>query len=139
MTRTYVLTLNDCPKSINAGGGGSRAHHMGAHREKKRWEGLFLQQLMLAKVPQGMTHCNAEITVRWKRRNHRDKTNYYSSIVKPLADALAPPHGSHAPRWLPDDTQEFFQVTLNDFEYPAEWPLGIHKVELIVRLEAQYE
>ena len=139
MTRTFVLTVRDCPKSVNAGGGGSRSHWSKAYAEKKRFEGLFLQQLMLERVPTGMTHCNASITVRWKRRNHRDKTNYYHPIVKPLADVLAPPPNRHAMRWLPDDTQDYFQATLNDFEYPDEWPeAALYVVEMVVQLECEY-
>lgn len=137
--RTYTLVIRDCPKSMNDSGGGSRANPYAAAREKKHWEGIYLQQFMIEKVKRGMTRCHATITVRWKRRNGADKTNYYASIVKPLADALAPPKNSQATRWLPDDTQDFFDVTLKDFEYPSEWPRNaLHRVELIIELEAEY-
>jgi len=139
VTRTYVLTLRECPKSVNAGGGGSRANHFVASREKRRWQGAFLAELMIAKVPKGMTHCKADVTIRWKHKNHRDLENYRHPVVKPLADTLAPPKGSHAPRWLPDDTEEFFEVTGFRFEYPPEWPSILSKVELIVKLTATYE
>lgn len=140
MTREFVLTHADTPASINAGGAGSRRHWGAAHREKRKWEGLYLMLLMAAKVPKGMEHCEAQATIRWKYRNRRDSTNYIAPIVKPLADVLAPPRGSNRPRWLPDDTDEFFSFRGPTFEYPEIWPYADPRVksELVLRLTATY-
>jgi hypothetical protein len=138
--RTYALTVTEVPKSVNAGGGGSRSHHMAAHTEKKRWEGLYLQQLMIKRVPRGMIKCYASIEVAWRRRNHRDIENYRHPIVKPLADTLAPAKNSHGPRWLPDDTEEFFVVEGLTFVYPEKWwtPDPRSTGEMVITLRAVY-
>lgn len=140
MTREFVLTHPDAPASINAGGAGSRRHWGAAHREKRKWEGIYLMLLLAAKAPKGMSFCEAEATVRWKHRNRRDSTNYIAPILKPLADVLAPPRGSNQPRWLPDDTDEYFKFSGLTFEYPEVWPYADPRVksELVVRLSATY-
>lgn len=154
MIREFVLTHPEAPASVNAGGGGSRRHWAVGHREKKRWEGILLALLLKHKVPQGMTHCHATATIRWKSRSRRrDSTNYIAPVVKPLADVLAPSQfryvkigeqriaqQNHAPRWLPDDTDEFFRFGGLAFEFPDVWPHRDPRVkaELVVRLEATY-
>jgi hypothetical protein len=132
--KTYLLTIRDCPKSVNAGGGGARANRYAAHREKQRWEGLFLMELLAAKVPRAMQFVTIDLTVRWKRRNHRDVENYRHPITKPLLDALK--KGSY----VPDDTDEYVHVKGLTFEYPTEWEYIDPRVtsELIVLLEASY-
>lgn len=131
MTHTYVLTLNEMPRSSNR----QPANRKLGHIEKKDWQGKFLAELMLARAQRHMTHVNVAITVRWKTKNHRDWHNWFHSIIKPLADALV--QGGY----LPDDTGDELSVeTPFVFEYPAEWPeRALHKVELIVKLEAEYE
>jgi hypothetical protein len=101
--RTFVLTHREVPKSMNAGGGGSRVHWATARDEKRRWEGIYAMLLLAEKVPTHMARCEAEAIIRWKHRNRRDETNYIAAIVKPLADCLV--KGA----WLPDDTGEFFK------------------------------
>jgi hypothetical protein len=131
---TYVLLITDVPKSVNAGGGGARAHWGAAHREKKRWEGLFLMELMAQRVRRNMTCCYAEIEVRWKHRNRRDIENYRHPITKPLADALV------IGGYLPDDTEEFFKVRDMQFVYPDQWEHADPRLKeaLLIRLEALY-
>lgn len=141
MERTFVLTHPEAPGSLNAGGAGSRRHWAVGYNEKKKWEGVYLMLLLAAKVPKGMTFCEATATIRWKHKNRRDSTNYLAPVVKPLADVLAPPKSSDRPRWLPDDTDEFFKFNGVTFEYPEIWPFADPRVksELVIQLVATYE
>jgi hypothetical protein len=134
LEKTYVLTLHDCPKSVNAGGGGSRVHWSKAHTEKRQWEGRYALELMAAKVPRNMHFCHIEVTVRWKHRNRRDSTNYFQPIFKPLLDALT--KGG----WLEDDTDEWVGVAPIKFEYPEVWGIADPRCKcvMIVKLEASY-
>lgn len=131
---TFVLSYPEAPKSLNAGGAGSRRHWSVAHQEKRRWEGLYVMLLLAEGVPTGMGHCSLEATIRWKTRARRDSTNYIAPIVKPLADALV--KGG----WLPDDTDEFFRFSGLTFEYPDVWRYSDPRVksELVVCLRASY-
>lgn len=104
MTKTYTLVYDDVPKSNNAGGGGARANHFAAHREKKRWEGIYGILLMSERVPRGGTHASVSIELRFRDKRRRDSSNYYQSVVKPLADVLV------QMGMIPDDTDEFFEV-----------------------------
>ena len=155
MNREFTLVHPEAPASSNAGGGGSRRHWGAAHAEKQRWQGIYLVLLLKERVPQGMEHCTVTATIRWKTKRRRDSTNYIAPIVKPLADVLAPPSHLYvkragervavpnvAPRWLPDDTDEYFKFAGLDFEYASagDWSytdLRI-KAELQVRLVARY-
>lgn len=134
MERTFVLTHREVPKSMNAGGGGSRVHWATARDEKRRWEGVYALLLLAEKVPTHMEHCTARAIIRWKHRNRRDSTNYIASIVKPLADALV--KGG----WLADDTDEYFTFGGVSFEYPEEWPYSDPRVkgELVIQIVAAY-
>lgn len=134
MERTFVLTHREVPKSMNAGGGGSRVHWATARDEKKRWEGIYAMLLLAERVPTHMQRCHAEAIIRWKNRNRRDETNYIASVVKPLADCLV--KGG----WLPDDTGEFFKFGGVTFEFPSDWPHRDPRVkgELVIRLVATY-
>lgn len=149
----FTLVYHEVPKSVNAGGGGSRRHWAVGAREKKRWEEIFRGLLLEQNVPKGMDHCHADLKVFWRRRARRDSTNYIAPILKPLADVLAPPsylyHGrgnarvvvsNPAPRWLADDTDEFFEFGRLIFEYPPSWPVTDPRVKAIlqIRLEARY-
>ncbi len=105
----YTLTYDEVPKSNNAGGGGARANHYAAHREKKRWEGIFGMLMMVQKVPRRHaqrrpTHVGVSVELQFKDRRRRDSSNYYQSVVKPLADSLV------QMLVIPDDTDEFFTV-----------------------------
>lgn len=145
-----MLIYHEAPKSLNAGGAGSRRHWSVAAREKQRWESVYRGLLLERNVPKGMDHCTADILIQWKQRRRRDATNYIAPVIKPLADVLAPPDriqgplrgvriDNPAPRWLPDDTDEFFEFGRIRFEYP-EWEHPDPRVKAIlrVRLEARY-
>lgn len=150
-TVRFELVINDAPKSLNAGGAGSRAHWAVANAEKKRWQGLILAQLLLCKVPKSMVRCRTDAEIVWRRNARRDSTNYLAPVVKPLADVLAPPRHlyhkiagqriavpNHAPRWLEDDTDEFFQFNGLRFRVaPDELP-PLVKAQLRIHLEADY-
>lgn len=131
-----VLTIREVPKSINSSGGGTRAHPMKAHSEKKRWEGLYLLELMAAKVPKGMSHVRTNVTVFWKRRNHQEKENYRQSVIKPFADALK--KGGY----IEDDSDDIFEVGDFAFAYPTVWPFSDAqriKSYMLITLEATYD
>lgn len=130
MSRTYVLSVREAPRSNNRRYA-TRGH---AHAEKKRWQALFLSELMVAKAAKGMRFCSAEIAVRWKRRNHQDIENFRDNVIKPLADALV------AGGYLNDDTSDWFHVADMRAEYPPEWPYADPrlKCEVVVKLEASY-
>lgn len=134
-TKTHVITIYDCPKSVNAGGGGVRSQHWGvAHKEKARWQGQYLKELLAERVRKRMDFCTIDITIRWKRPNHRDLENYRHPVVKPLLDAMV--KGGY----LEDDTDEWVDVHDFRFEHPPEWPHcdPRRKVELVIKLEAMY-
>lgn len=132
---THLITIREVPKSVNAGGGGARQHHFKAHQEKKRWEGLYLAELMVGRVAPSMCFCAVDIVVKWRRRNHRDVENYRHPVVKPLADALV------KGRYLKDDTEEWFAVKDFRFEYPEgpwPWPHPGMTGYMDITLEAHY-
>jgi len=135
--KTYVLTLKATPKSINAGGGGTRSNKYAAHREKKHWEGQFLLELLANKVQRGMQFVAVTVTLRFHHRSGkgRDAENWRQPVIKPLLDAL------QAGGYLENDTEEFVKVvdvTLEDGV--ADWPHADPRIksEMIVQLEAQY-
>lgn len=155
MVRRVELAVNEAPSSVNAGGGGSRRHWAIANREKKRWEGMWLVQMLASRIPRGMVQCTANAEIVFRRKARRDSTNWLSPLIKPLADVLAPPASlypkqlqvpgqprvavvNHAPRWLPDDTDEYFRfVGLVLRVAPDELP-PLVKARTTVYLEATY-
>lgn len=153
----FTLTYPEAPKSLNAGGAGSRRHWSVAHREKQRWQGIYTGLLREQNVPRGMAFCRASAVIQWKQRKvggrERDSTNYIAAIVKPLADVLAPPDHlfagkgnartaipNPAPRWLADDNDEYFKWDGLRFEYPEPWESLDPRVKsvLLVHLRAEY-
>lgn len=141
LERTYEFAVREAPKSNNAGGGGTRANKYAAAREKGKWEGLFLKELMVLKAEPFMSYCVADISVHFKRRNHRDEENYRQAVVKPLADAL------QKGGYLKDDTAEWFKVrSFQLVEGELPWPAielrGLSPLVTAythVRLEATYD
>jgi hypothetical protein len=139
-TETYVITIPQVPKSVNAGGGGVRSAHWSiASKEKRKWERWFQDEFMMGAVEKDMTHCKVDVTLRFKHNHHRDLENYRHPVIKPLADALV------GGRWLRDDTEEWFEVEGFHMEqgvelsYPPHHRTGhLIKSEMIVRLEASY-
>lgn len=102
---TYKLVYDDAPASVNAGGGGARANHFAAHREKKKWEGIFWLLLLTEKVPKPLSHhVRITIELQFRQRRNRDAENLRHPIVKPLLDAMV--RGG----WLLDDTEEHVEV-----------------------------
>lgn len=137
LDRTYHLEVRDAPVSVNASGGGARANPYIAHKEKKRWEGLWLQQLMVKRAAPFMSYCTANICVYFKRDNHRDTENYRHPVVKPLADAL------QKGGYLKDDDDEWFKVInfklYEDKDLWPDWMPPLVTAVTVVELEAQYQ
>jgi hypothetical protein len=137
-SRSYRLVILDVPKSLNAGGAGSRSHWSAAHREKKQWEQRYGEQLMVAGVKRGMSFCEVSVQIAWRHRRRRDSTNYYAPVIKPFADVLV------SGGFLVDDTDDFFKVGRFGFIYPEQWPVlardarGLLPGFMVITLEAEY-
>jgi hypothetical protein len=128
--RTFVLSYDDCPKSINAGGTGSRRHWGSAYKEKRHWEGIWGMLLLGANAPRHMVRCEVEGLLEFKHANRRDVENYRSSLTKPLADALV------SGGWLADDTNDFFRLIELDILSGVELP---RKARTTVKILAVYD
>ena len=136
---TFVLSYDDTPKSLNAGGAGSRRHWGPAHKEKRRWEGCWGMLLIHHKVPRGMSRVRIEAALEFADNRRRDVENYRPDLAKALGDALV--KGG----WLPDDTQEFFDLGMVRIISGVDllpWPLnrasGHIKSRTTVTIEAEY-
>lgn len=127
---TYVISYDDAPKSLNAGGTGSKRHWSVGHKEKQMWEGIYGMLLIARKVPRGMSRVRIEVLLEFKHRNRRDEENYRSSVSKPFADALV--KGG----WLADDTREFFELADFRIDSGVELPT---KARTTITIQAQYE
>lgn len=145
IVREFTLTHPEAPKSLNAGGAGSRRHWAVGFREKQKWAEVFATLLEIAKVPRGMSHCRLDAVIRWKTRRRRDVTNYTAPIVKPFADvlvsgAIIKQHRLRiAGGWLADDTDEFFTFGTLRFEHPDHpWTNALGNAELVLVLAAAY-
>jgi hypothetical protein len=127
----YVLTLREIPRSSNR----PALNRTVGHREKREWQQKFLAEMMVNRVQRKMAHANVAIEVRWKFNVRRDWHNWFHGVVKPLADALT------SGGYLPDDTGEYLKIeTPFEFVYVKDWPpKALHKVEMIVKLEAEYD
>lgn len=139
MTRTFVLTYDEVPKSLNAGGTGSRRHWSVGHKEKKRWEGIWAMLLMVERAPRGMSMVRVEAVIEVADNRKRDSENFRSAISKPLADALV------SGGWLADDTDEFFRFDGVRIRNGVELPPGPLRDRrnvvgrTVVTIEAEYE
>jgi hypothetical protein len=129
-----VVTVRDAPKSVNQGGGGTRANPFAAAKEKKEWEGRFFLELLQAKERRNMKFCRIKVEVRYKHKNRRDEENLRQPVIKPLLDAMVKGN------YLPDDTPEYVKVEDFRLAYPEVW---VHKdprlkAEMVLYLEAEY-
>lgn len=136
LDRVYHLEVREA-KSVNDDRAAERANRYVAAKEKKRWEGLWLQQLMIVRADPFMSFAKANVAIYFPRRNHRDEENYRHPVVKPLADAL------QKGGYLRDDTAEWFAVgSFELLEGKETWPDDMSplvKALTVVNLEATYE
>lgn len=136
MSTTAVVDLNVyiAPKSMNAGGGGSRVHWAHAYRDKRIWEQAIMGEFQVQRVPRGAELVLADVVTHWKRREGADVTNYFASIIKPLADACQ--------QWglIEDDTDDFFRVGSFTFDYPETWLKAFPRLRgyVSIHLEVTY-
>ena len=128
--RRFIISHDEAPKSLNAGGTGSRQHWGAAHREKKRWEETYGVLLMEAEVPRDMLFCEIEAWLTFKENRRRDPENFRPAVAKPFADTLV------AGGWLPDDTREFFNM--RDMHIAVGLKTGA-KAKLAIQLDCRYE
>jgi hypothetical protein len=133
-TVTYVVTIPDCPRSVNQGGGGSRMHWATAYKEKLRWQDRYSMEFLAAGVAKRMLFCTVDVTVRWKYKHRRDSSNYFQPIFKPMLDALV------SSGYIEDDTDEWVKVEPLKFEVANHWDYNDPRVaaEMIVKLDAVY-
>jgi hypothetical protein len=84
---TYMLTHADVPRSFNAT---RMAHWREAQREKKKWQEVFCQLILVAHVepvpPERILVASGFL--RFPVRRRRDEGNYRTPIEKALGDAL---------------------------------------------------
>ena len=130
----FVITIPDCPQSVNQGGGGSRRHWAIGHKEKMRWQDRYATEFMVAGVRKRMVFCTIKVTVRWKYRFRRDSSNYFAPIFKPLLDALV------SSGYIKDDTDEWVKIEPLKFEVAKDWSHPDPRVaaEMTVQLVAAY-
>lgn len=100
----FVLTYGETPKSLNAGGTGSRRHWSVGHKEKRQWEGIWGMLLLERRVPRHMVRVYVEVLLEYEDNRRRDAENFRSAISKPLADVLV------KMGYIADDTSEFFEM-----------------------------
>jgi hypothetical protein len=133
MKLTVVISHLDTPKSLNAGGAGSRRHWGAAYREKKEWEDIWSMLLHERQVPQGMAHLDIRVLFEFRHKYRRDVSNYEAPLVKPFADAMV------SGLWLADDTAEFFTVKGMELMTGLEHPNPAVKGRTTITLDATYK
>lgn len=138
-TLTRTLVYDDAPKSLNAGGTGSRRHWSKGYREKKEWQGIWGMLLLAEKLPRGATHVRIHVRIDFDDSRRRDSENFRPAVSKPFADALV------AGGWLADDTDEFFTLVeckVNN-EVSLDRGMATNRREVVGRttviVEADYE
>jgi len=99
---------DDLPRSVNAGGGGSRKHWGEAHKEKagkRGWDGIFAMLAIRAKLPRRLDRVVVSVELQFSDPGtRRDPENFRHPVVKPLADALV------KAGFIPDDTDNYFRI-----------------------------
>jgi hypothetical protein len=131
VTRKWTIQIDEAPKSLNAGGTGSRRHWTVAYREKRYWEKAFGALLLEAAVSKHMTHCRVWAHLSFRDRRRRDVENYRPAISKPLADVMV------AGGWLVDDTAEWFTLEKLTIGHLPSLAPGI-KARMTIVLEGDY-
>lgn len=103
---TYEIEFWAIPPSLNHGGAGARQHWSVGARAKKQWQNTFAFLLMECGLPRDLARVHVLTELHFKDHRRRDADNYYSSISKPLADAMV--QGG----WLPDDGPEHYAMDI---------------------------
>lgn len=103
MTRiqSVELILHSTPPSLNRLG--TRGNHWQVTRAKKQLQTDLEGLLMASRLPRGLQHVTATVTLRFPVRRRRDAENHVWLIAKALGDAC------QAGGWIPDDTPEHFR------------------------------
>lgn len=132
MTKTFVLSFDEAPKSINHGGLGARGHWGAAHKDKRRWEGVWGMLLLQRKVPRGMMACTCEGVIEFRHAHRRDAENYRPTLIKPFADVLV------KAGYIPDDTAQYFEFGRLILSAGLEHPHPAVKGRTTIKIEAEY-
>jgi len=87
--KTVMLSYDQAPPSSNKNYGiGGRGHPQAIARTKRRWEQIWMAELMRRQVPRGCSYVRATALVEYADRRRRDSDNLYFPISKPLGDSL---------------------------------------------------
>jgi hypothetical protein len=134
IVKTFVIGYSEVPKSLNAGGVGSRGHWTKGHAEKQYWEDIYGMLLLASKAPRGMVYCKVKATLQFRDPGRRrDVENYRPAISKPFADVLV--KGA----WIPDDTAEYFQFgSVEISNQPLVNPNRAVKGSITLHISAMY-
>lgn len=95
----YVISTPSTPPSMNVASKGSWRRF---HSYKKRWQRLLEGELMVARLPRGLSAVRATALLTFPVERRRDEGNYRAVLEKALGDALV--NGG----WLADDTPDSF-------------------------------
>ncbi|MCG5464179.1 hypothetical protein MED01_002344 [Micromonospora sp. MED01] len=118
-TRTWTVAI---PAPTPMQTSNRREHWSKISRRRKTWRETAYGRIALAKLPRGLTKIRVDVELRFTTNRRRDAPNYYSDVIKPCIDALAPekrvkllnrPGHRVEMGWgvIPDDTAEFLDLT----------------------------
>ncbi|MEU7170362.1 hypothetical protein ABZ949_02575 [Micromonospora tulbaghiae] len=117
-----------------------REHWSAISRRRKAWRETAYARIAHAGLPTGLTRIRVDVELRFTTNRRRDAPNYYSDVIKPCIDALAPERRAKKPGggyrvergWgvIPDDTAEFLDLTAPKIGPVV--PKGLHPFGLVV-------
>jgi hypothetical protein len=107
-TQYRTLTYADTVPSLNRIA--TRGSRHAVHREKKRWQEIIAQLLLLARLPRELPHVSAHASLRFPVARRRDAGNHAWLLDKALGDALT------QLGVVADDTPEHYEFTGLTFE-----------------------
>lgn len=114
-----------------------REHWRAISRRRKTWREAAYWHAAAAKLPKGLTKVRIDVELRFTINRRRDAPNYYSDVIKPCVDALAPQKrvksgsGERVEAgWglIPDDTAEFLDLgapRIGDTVSRKDYPYGL--------------
>jgi hypothetical protein len=114
-----------------------REHWRAISRRRKAWRETAYWHAAAAKLPKGLARVRIDVELRFTTNRRRDAPNYYSDVIKPCVDALAPQKRVKSakgervePGWglIPDDTAEFLDLTaprIGETVSRMDYPFGL--------------
>lgn len=136
-TRTWTLAI---PAPTPMQTSNRREHWSTISRRRRIWRDTAYGRAALANLPKGLTKVRVDVELRFTTNRRRDAPNYYSDVIKPCIDALAPekrvkkPDGSYRVDrgWglIPDDTAQYLDLSAPRIGDPV--PKGSYPHGLVV-------